>query len=180
MNTTFNEILQLVENYTNWFKNEIIKVTDESTFSQDLHSIISAVIDIGNLYLTAQDRVASYFYDDVLEFLDKKKIYYTEDVEFKGKTNFTHTYDLLFQKNQQNPERLCNVIDNPNKGKISNVLFLWEDTKDIRKVKNPDSRLIIILNDEQRLPQNILEALERYDVSPVLWSEREEKYTVLM
>lgn len=158
---------------------ELLKQVTKASFSEGLHSMITAMIDIGNLYLTSQEKVLSFFKDDVISYLDQKEIYYSLDVEFKGKSNFSHTYDLLFQKNAYNPERLCNIIDNPNKSKIANTLFSWEDTKDARKVKNPDAKLVVIMNDQNNFSENILDALEQYDVDTILWSSIDNKLQAL-
>lgn len=158
---------------------EIIKTTDEENFAHDLHSLITAIIDIGNLQMTSQDKVATFFHEDVLNYLDKKKIYYTENVRFTGKSNFIHNYDLLFQRNDKNPTRLCNIVDNPNKGKIADILFSWEDTKDARKKDSLESALIVILNDEKKISDNVIDALKRYDVKPIPWSQKEKNISFL-
>jgi hypothetical protein len=52
------------------------------------------------------------------------------------------------------------------------VTFKWIDTKDVR---SSDSRAYAILNDqEQKVPQGVVDALGSYEVTPVLWSAREQ------
>lgn len=152
-------------------ESEIVKKTKKNNFSRDLHSLISAIIDIGSLYLTSQDRTVSFFKDDVLNYLDNKKIFYTENVSFVGTSNFVHTYDMVFQKNENNPERLSNVLESINKGKLAELIFSWNDTKNSR---NKDSKLIIFLNNQEKeIDNKYIEALENYDIIPLLWKEKE-------
>jgi len=50
-------------------------------------------------------------------------------------------------------------------------VLAWIDTKEIRA---PESRAYALLNDsEQRVSQNVLDALRNYDVYPVPWSQRD-------
>lgn len=152
--------------------NEITAKANKSNFPRVIHSLISGIIDIGNLHLTSQERVASFFSDDVKIYLDRNEIYYTADISFQGKSNYTHNYDLLFQKNKNHPERLANIVDSPSRAKISNLLFSWSDIRDVRESNNTE--LLVFLNDKDKFSSNILEALDEYNVKSILWSEKED------
>ena len=51
------------------------------------------------------------------------------------------------------------------------VILAWIDTKEIRP---PDSRAYALLNDsEQEAPLAAMDALQSYDIKPVLWTQRD-------
>ena len=50
--------------------------------------------------------------------------------------------------------------------------FSWVDTKEVR---SPNSRAYAILNDtEQAVSDNVLMAMRSYDISPIVWSARDD------
>ncbi|HEX9020567.1 MAG TPA: DUF1829 domain-containing protein, partial [Nitrospirota bacterium] len=60
----------------------------------------------------------------------------------------------------------------PSRDTAQSLAFSWIDTKEVRP---PNSRAYAILNDSEHAPTvTVLDALKNYDVSPILWSRREE------
>ena len=110
------------------------------------------------------------------EFLDKKDIFYSKDVNFIGKSGFLYSYEYLIQRTKNKPERLCKVINNPNKQNFQNTIFMWNDTKETR---DKDSQLIVFLNDENKIDPSVIEGFRNYDVNTIPWTER-EKYLKLL
>lgn len=41
-----------------------------------------------------------------------------------------------------------------------------------RPERSSDSRLVVILNDQERISESVITALKSYDISVILWSER--------
>jgi hypothetical protein len=63
------------------------------------------------------------------------------------------------------------TINRPSRDAAQAVAFSWIDTKEVRP---PDSCAFAFLNDsEQRPSSTVLDALQSYEVKPILWSERE-------
>lgn len=70
------------------------------------------------------------------------------------------------------PERIVKAINSPSRQTVQNLAFTWVDTKEARP--SPDARAIAFLNDSEKpVPGEILDALKRYQVTPVPWSEKE-------
>lgn len=67
--------------------------------------------------------------------------------------------------------RLCRIMNSPNKSNSSSILFAWQDTKLFRK---DDSKLIVLLNDSDKIAKGVEEAFMNYDAEVVKWSEREK------
>jgi hypothetical protein len=149
-------------------ENELSITTSKKNYPQSIHRFIQSLLEIDDLYLSAQNRVSTFFYEDVRALLDKKEIFYTPDVQFSGKSTFIYMYDFLFQKNKINPERLCKVLNNATRQNVSQYIFMWEDTKINR---SSDARFIVIINDENRITSTSIDAFNEYGIMPIMWSK---------
>ena len=98
-----------------------------------------------------------------------------ENVQFKGKSGFSHNYDFALQRSKYNPERLCFAINNPTRVSMGNALFAWEDTRPERR---KDSQLIIFLNDSNSIAKGIEDGFANYNVTTIRWSERTSKSNI--
>jgi len=135
------------------------------------HNLIQAMLAVNDLFYLSVPMVASLFYEDVVAWLDANEIRYTPNVKFTGKSGYDHLFDFVIPKSRRRPERILQTITRPSRDTAEAVAFKWIDTKDVRA---PDSRAYAFLNDqEQHVPQGVVDALHNYDVAPVVWSERE-------
>ncbi len=153
-------------------QNELTATSHIRDFAQTKHMFVQAMIRVSDLYMTSRTKVSSLFLDDIQEYFRQNNIYCTEDVQFRGKSGFYHSYDFVLQRTKSKPERLCMAINNPTKTTIGNALFSWNDTKGTRKA---DSQLIVLLNDSNSFNKSIIDALSNYDANSILWSERDKK-----
>ena len=156
-------------------KNELTLKAPASDFPKAKHFFVQAMLRINDLYMTSRSKVFSYFLDDIQLFFRDNNIYCSENVQFIGKSGYIHNYDFLFQRSRTKPERLCVAINNPTRTSASNILFAWDDTK---KTRQPDSCLIVFLNDENSVPKGMEEAFLNYGVSTILWSQRNSKQNI--
>lgn len=154
---------------------ELIMEAPASQFPQKKHLFIQAMLRVCDLYSTCQPRQTSLFTEDISGFLDSNEIYCTQNVQFSGKTGFTHNYDFLLQRTKNKPTRLCRAINSPSKEKMSSVLFSWEDTRDARK---EESQLIVFLNDRNHIAAGVENGFHNYQVETILWSERNSKQSI--
>ena len=145
-------------------------------FPQKILFLMQALINIDDMFMLSQNRVDSLFLDDIKGFFDKNEIFYTENVNFLGKSGFFYSYEYLLQRTKEKPERLCKVINNPNKQNLQNTLFMWNDTKETR---NKDAQLIVFLNDENKIDSGVIEGFKNYEVNTILWSEKEKSLDIL-
>lgn len=129
------------------------------------------MLAVNDLFFLSIPMVASLFYEDVVSWLDSSDIRYTPNVKFTGKSGYDHLFDFVIPKSRRQPERILHTITRPSKDTAEAAAFKWIDTRDVR---SPDSRAYALLNDqEQRVPQGVLDALANYDIRPVVWSARE-------
>lgn len=141
-------------------------------FALRKHNLIQAMLAVNDLFFLAVPMVASLFYEDVVSWLDTSEIRYTPNIKFTGKSGYDHLFDFVIPKSRRQPERILQTITRPSKDTAEATAFKWIDTRDVRA---PDSRAYALLNDqEQRVPQGVLDALTNYDIRPVIWSAREQ------
>lgn len=154
---------------------ELVAKAQLNNFAQKKHFFIQAMLRVDDMFSVVKTRETSFFIDDVQSFFEKKDIYYSENVQFMGVSGFSHNYDFLLQRSKTKPERLCRAINTPNKSSMENILFAWNDTKPAR---NNNSQLIVIMNDNKKVANGIVEAFQNYDVNVIFWSEREKEKNI--
>ncbi len=149
----------------------IIHATPE-TFPLQKHNLVQAMLAVNDLFYLSQPTVTSIFIEDVTNWLELHEVRYTPRVKFTGHTGFDHLFDFVIPKSRQQPERIIKAINRPNREQAQSLVFAWLDTREVRP---RDSRAYAILNDtEQDLASDVGEALKRYEIVPVPWSEREK------
>jgi hypothetical protein len=129
------------------------------------------MLAINDMFVMAKPRVASFFWEDVRDYLDCHEIRYSPQIKIPGKSGFDHLIDFLIPKSKNRPERFIQVINSPAKATIINYLWTLSDTRDAR---GHESEAYAFLNDqEQPVAGEVMEALQAYNVVPALWSNRE-------
>ena len=141
-------------------------------FALRKHNLVQSMLAVNDMFYLAMPMVSSLFYEDVVAWLDVYDIRYTPQIKFTGKTGYDHLFDFVIPKSRQQPERIIQTINRPNRNTAQAVVLSWVDT---REVRTPESRAYALLNDsEQTVPLASLDALRSYDVRPVMWSQRED------
>ena len=139
-------------------------------FALRKHNLVQAMLAVNDMFYMAMPMISSIFFEDVVIWLDTNDIRYTPNVKFTGKSGYDHLFDFVVPKSKKQPERIIQAITRPSRDTAEAVAFKWIDTKDVR---SSDSRAYAFLNDEeQKVSQNVIEALRNYEVKPVPWSER--------
>lgn len=141
-------------------------------FAVRKHNLVQAILAVNDMFCLAAPMVTHLFYEDVEGWLDLSNIRYTPRARFTGKSGFDHLFDFVIPKSRQQPERIVQTINRPNRDNAEAIAFAWIDTKEVR---SPGSRAYALLNDtEQALSPAIIDALSNYDVHAVPWSRRED------
>lgn len=157
---------------------ELVVHATEKDFARKKHLLIQAMLAVNDMFMTSKKQVANLFIEDVKTFLDANEIRYTPAVEFTGKSGLRHRFDYVIPKSKTRPERLIRAINNPSRNDTTSLLFAWTDTKEVRP---ENSTLYAVLNDEQREPsKDVATSLQRYGVSIIPWSQREQFVSALV
>jgi len=150
----------------------IVVDASQRNLGQRLHSLVQAMLAINDMFVMAQPRVATFFWEDVRQFLDDHDVRYSPRVKIAGKSGFDHAIDFLIPKSKRRPERFIQAINAPNKNTIGTYLFALGDTRDAR---GDGSEAYAFLNDREReIGGDVIEALVAYEVKPAPWSRRDE------
>ncbi len=156
-------------------ENQIIAQATKQTLPAKKHNLLQAILASSELVHLAKASVASLFWEDVALFLTSNEIRFVEDVKFTGTTGFDHQFDCVIPKSVKAPERIIKALYRPDKSRVENLLFSWTDTKEVRK---QESRLIVFLDDTDKIERRLIEPFEKYDALPILWSQRQEALNI--
>lgn len=148
-----------------------VKATVEN-FAVRKHALVQAILAVNDLFYTSGSIVRSLFREDVEKWLDLSEVRYLPNVQFTGRSGYTHHFDFAIPRSKLEPERILKAINNPNKDSAQSLIFSWLDTREERP---SDSRAVAFLNDNERqVTSAVLDAFRHYEIQPVLWSQREE------
>ncbi len=78
---------------------------------------------------------------------------------------------LVIPKSRHQSERVVQAINRPTRQAAQSLILEWTDT---RQVRPADSKAYALLNDGEPVPGEMLEALQNYEIRPVLWEARAE------
>lgn len=147
---------------------------DKSKLPVAQHILMQGMLDVNDMFYLATRTVKSLFYDEVCKFFDENEIFYSKDISIVGKSGLNHSFDFLLQRNKRNPERFIRLLNVPSRSNIERLLFAWEDVNSARNFVADTSRFIIIINDNKKIGDNLLESINNYDACPLKWSKRED------
>lgn len=146
-------------------------------FALRKHNLVQAMLAVNDLFYLAAPMVNNLFFEDVALWFDLNDVRYTPRVKFTGKTGFDHMFDFVIPKSRQQPERIVKTINHPTKDAAESYVLSWVDTRGVREV---DSRAYAFLNDgEIPVSSSVVTALRNYDITPVMWSRREQSLAEL-
>lgn len=161
-------------------RGQLLVEASNSNLGQRLHSLVQAMLAINDMFVMGQFRVASFFFEDVRQFLDAHDVRYTPRVKLAGKSGYDHGVDFLIPKSRQRPERILQAIAAPKKDNIFAYLWTLSDTRAAR-VEESEPEAYAFLNDqEQAIGGDVLEALTAYRVVPAIWSQRDKYVKALV
>lgn len=150
-------------------EDEIISEATLGDFPMKKHLLVQAILRIDDMFITSQSNVKNLFNDDVKYFFDSHKIFYSEGISIVGKTGSVHPYEFHFQRSENQPERFCKTINRLNRTTRDSSIFSWLDIKDTHEDKN--STLIILINDENPVKVEDLNAFKAYNIVPIQFKD---------
>ena len=151
--------------------------TPVEKYPQAKHSLIQAMLAVGDLIHLAQPTVVALFKEDVRLYLQSKDIRFVADVKLTGSSGLNHSFDFVVGASQRHPERYIRAINSPSKENVVELLFSWQDLRDVRPA---NASAYAILNDQEKsLSRTLLDALDRYRIAVIPWSDRETQVQTL-
>lgn len=143
----------------------------QDNFALRKHFLLQAILAVNDMFYLAEPYVASLFFEDVRDWLNLSNIRYSEHISFIGRSGYARKFDFLITKSSKAPERIIKTINNPIRNSADSIIVDWVDTKEIRL---ENFKAYAFINDHERnVSSNVLDALNNYDITPVLWSHRD-------
>ena len=136
------------------------------------HMLAQCMVKVSDMFYLSRSNVQSVFLDDVQQFLDANDVRYVPNVFVTGKSKLTSHYDFVVSRSKNSAERLIKVSNNMDLNAARNIIFTWNDTKELRQ---PEAKLYtFIQNSERKVSGDAIGALREYGIRPALWTEREQ------
>jgi hypothetical protein len=155
---------------------ELVVSVSSDNPAQRKHDLLQAMLAVGDLIHLAQPTVSSVFKEDVQRYLSSKGIPHIADVSVEGESGLSHSFDIVIAPFGKHPERYLKSINIPRRENIVEFIFSWQDAK-IRRP--PHSQAFVILNDElQPVGRRLLDALDKYEIHSIPWSDRVKSFNV--
>ncbi len=151
---------------------QLLVEASAGNLGQRLHSLVQAMLAVNDMFVMGQPRVASFFFEDVRNFLDTSNVRYTPRVKLAGKSGYDHGVDFLIPKSPRHPERILQAIAAPKKDNIFAYLWTLSDTRAARAAESEPEAYAFLNDQEQSIGGDVIEALSAYRVTPAIWSQR--------
>lgn len=153
--------------------NFLIAYANAENFAYKKHSLIQGMLAVNDMFFTSSSHVKSFFFEDVRDWMKEKGIPFIEGAKFTGKSGFDHKFDFSVPAFHANPERYITAINHPTRQTTLNFITSWEDTKPARP-RGAEAIVFLNTNRDEPINATISEALNEYEVKPILWKERED------
>ena len=148
---------------------------------QRVHFLLTAILRLNDLWMSAVPHRWTDFFEMVREFLDQQGVLYTANVSIPGKT-VEHSIDFVIPLPKRK-ERLVKLIADPKPQTAKVISFSWMELREAR----PEAERVVVLNDvrapdpleEQgedefrRVSEQTVAILRGYSSATYRWSERE-------
>ena len=148
---------------------------------QRVHFLLTAILRLNDLWMSAVPHRWTDFFEMVREFLDQQGVLYTANVSIPGKT-VEHAIDFVIPLPKRK-ERLVKLIADPKPQTAKVISFSWMELREAR----PEAERVVVLNDvrapdpleEQgedefrRVSEQTVAILRGYSSATYRWSERE-------
>ena len=136
------------------------------------HMLAQCMIKVSDMFYLTKNNVQSLFLEDVQNYFDSLDIRYLPNISITGKSKLTTHFDFAIPKSKNAAERFIKVVNNMDLSAAKNIIFAWNDTRDMRE---QETTLYTFIHDsEKRISEDAIGALKEYGIKPALWSKRDE------
>lgn len=149
---------------------ELVVETSRRDFAARKSNIIAAMMELDNMHVLAATRTRSFFFDDVREWLNSRKINYAVDMKLQGSSGYLFNIDFLIGRGSD-PEMALQTLTSPDVDSLARV-FLMKNDLSYRKT---DVRVMI--NDEdlsEKMERDIRALSTQHNISMYKWSSHEK------
>lgn len=138
--------------------------------------LVQCLIKVSDMFMMKNTNEVSTFGSEVKVFLEQNDIRALADINLIGKSKLSTKFDFGIGKSLKASERLIKVRNGLDLSTTKNIIFSWEDTKEVRE----ESSLFVFLNDrEKSINMSHINGLSEYGIHSCLWSKRNEYIEIL-
>lgn len=153
---------------------EIVTESNGADFAKKKHNMISAISSISDMSMLASEKVTSIFAEDVVDYVESLEVVSTPSFLVKGRSGLDFSFDI--QVSGRKSELVIKPFSLLRQNAIERFLFCMEDIKDVREnATGKELKSLAIINDTTEPPKRLINALEQYGTSVMLWSRRNEE-----
>ncbi|MFM1572600.1 DUF1829 domain-containing protein [Helcococcus ovis] len=153
-----------------------VKVNSLKELPEAKHKLLQTIISINDMFVLNRSNISNIFFEEVNAFFEKNNIIFTENISFIGKSRLQNSYDYVLPRTSNNPERIIDVVNSLDINKSKQIIFSWNDIVSTRKKGTLN---IVIINDENKINEDSLNALKEYGIYPILWSLIKKEINIL-
>ena len=136
------------------------------------HMMAQCMVKISDMFFLSRNNVQSVFLEDVQRFFDAHDVRYVDNICLTGKSKLTTHYDFAIARSKKSAERFIKVVNNMDLNAARNIIFAWNDTKEMRQ---SEAKLYtFIQNTDKKVSDDAIGALKEYGINPALWTEKDK------
>lgn len=152
--------------------NELMVDCTENDLPVKKHMLAQCMVKVSDMFYLSRSNVQSIFLDDVQNFFDKNDIRYVNNICLIGKSKLATHYDFAVARSKRSPERLIKVVNNMDLNAARNIIFSWNDTKDMRQ---QGTKLYTFIQDtDKKISEDAIRAIQEYGINTALWTEKDK------
>ena len=136
------------------------------------HMLAQCMIKVSDMFHLSKSNIQAVFLDDVQKFLDLHDVRYIDNICLTGKSKLTTHFDFAIARSHKSAERFIKVVNNMDINAARNIIFAWNDTRDMRQ--HEAKLYTFIQNTDKKVSADAIGALKEYDINPAFWTERDK------
>ncbi len=162
-------------------QNRLETTATAANLPQRMHFLLTAILRLNDLWMSAVPHRWMDFFEMVAEFLDQHRVVYTANVSIPGRT-VEHPIDFVIPLPKRR-ERLIKLVGDPKPQTAKVISFTWLELQETR----PQADRVVVLNDVRppdplaeeseeefrRVSDQTIAILRGYSSAIYRWSERE-------
>jgi hypothetical protein len=154
---------------------------NQGNLPQRAHYLISTMLRVNDLWMSATPQTQVDFFEVVREYLDAHQVVYGQHISIPGRT-VEHPIDFMINF-PRGRERLIKLVGTPKPDTAKLVSFTWMDISEVR----PHAEKVVVMKDtlssgtdpqaeeeQRKVSDQTLAILSGYCDRVFRWSEREE------
>ena len=136
------------------------------------HMLAQCMIKVSDMFYLSRSNIQAVFLDDVQKFFDLHDVRYIDNICLTGKSKLTTHYDFAIARSHKAAERFIKVVNNMDLNAARNIIFAWNDTRDMRQY---EAKLYaFIQNSDKKVSDDAIGALKEYGINPALCTEKDK------